>query len=124
MHVPKDWCEDHFHTIDPKTNARGIHIWPFDPSLPVDVRFLTSVRSPKVRMNRHDYFKVLIVLSGTAGSGSRIALCVSTGAMLLSWGAPCITALGLMRVRGSRWLRYSSCLTLYEAMVVQKAMAI
>ena len=66
MHVPKDWCEDHFHTIDPKTNARGIHIWPFDPSLPVDVRFLTSVRSPKVRMNRHDYFEVLIVLSGTA----------------------------------------------------------
>jgi len=66
MHVPKDWCEDHFHTIDPKTNAKGIHIWPFNPSFPIDVRFLTSGRSPKVRMNRHDYFEVLIVLSGVA----------------------------------------------------------
>jgi AraC-like DNA-binding protein len=60
------WCEDHFHTMDPLVNAQGIHLWPFNPSFPVDVRYLTNGHTPKVRMNRHDYFEVLYLLSGTA----------------------------------------------------------
>jgi AraC-like DNA-binding protein len=64
--IPKEWCEDYFRTIDAGINAKSIHVWPFNPSFPVDVRFLTSGLGPKVRMNRHDYFEVLILLSGTA----------------------------------------------------------
>ncbi len=66
MRVLNAWCEDHFHTVDPHVNAKGIHVWPFDPSFPVDVRYLTNGRTPNVRMNRHDYFEVLYLMSGTA----------------------------------------------------------
>jgi AraC-like DNA-binding protein/mannose-6-phosphate isomerase-like protein (cupin superfamily) len=64
--IPKRFCEDHYRTIDPKVNAKGVHEWPFDPRFPVDVRFLTNGRNPNVRMNRHEYFEVLCLLSGTA----------------------------------------------------------
>lgn len=66
MRVLNAWCEDHFHTVDPHVNAKSIHVWPFDPSFPVDVRYLTNGRTPNVRMNRHDYLEVLYLLSGSA----------------------------------------------------------
>lgn len=66
MRVPKAFCEDHFRTIDPQINANSIHVWPFDLCFPVDVRFLTNGRNPNVRMNRHEYFEVLCLLSGSA----------------------------------------------------------
>jgi hypothetical protein len=44
VQIPKGCCEDQFHVVEPQINAKGIHVWPFDPSLPLDVRFLTSAR--------------------------------------------------------------------------------
>lgn len=50
--------------IAPQIRADGVHIWPFDPSLPVAVTFqVFGVRQP-VRMNRHDYFELVYVHSG------------------------------------------------------------
>jgi AraC-like DNA-binding protein/mannose-6-phosphate isomerase-like protein (cupin superfamily) len=66
MRIPKAFREDHYRTIDPQINAKGIHQWPFDPCFPVDVRFLTNGRNPNVRMNRHEYFEVLYLVSGSA----------------------------------------------------------
>jgi len=50
--------------IEPLMNADGIYSWPFDPLLPVDVRFLMFDRRTNLRMNRHDYFELLCVLQG------------------------------------------------------------
>ncbi len=52
--------------IEPQITADGIHIWPFDESFPIDVRFLEFGRRPHVRMRRHDYLEVFYVYSGKA----------------------------------------------------------
>jgi AraC-like DNA-binding protein/mannose-6-phosphate isomerase-like protein (cupin superfamily) len=65
IHLPKRSCRDHFELVEPGINAEGIHSWPFDPSCPVDVLFLT-VNDNRVRMNRHSYFEVLYLCSGSA----------------------------------------------------------
>jgi AraC-like DNA-binding protein/mannose-6-phosphate isomerase-like protein (cupin superfamily) len=49
--------------IETQINAEGVHIWPFEGELPIDVRFLAIERRP-VRMNRHDYFELLYCHSG------------------------------------------------------------
>jgi AraC-like DNA-binding protein/mannose-6-phosphate isomerase-like protein (cupin superfamily) len=66
VHVPKRSCKDHFSLVEPQINAEGIHMWPFDPSCPVDVLFLTESGRHNVRMNRHGYFEVLYLCSGSA----------------------------------------------------------
>jgi AraC family transcriptional regulator, transcriptional activator of pobA len=66
MRPPRKSCEDQFRIVEPQINAEGVHSWPFDPSFPVDVRFLTSGRRRNVRMNRHDYFEVVYLCAGTA----------------------------------------------------------
>ena len=55
-----------FSLVEPQINAEGIHVWPFDPSCPVDVLFLTSSGPQNVRMNRHGYFEILYLCSGSA----------------------------------------------------------
>lgn len=55
--------ENAFSVIDPQINAEGIHVWPFDASCPLDVRFYVYDRRHHIRMNRHDYFE-LFYLSG------------------------------------------------------------
>ena len=53
------------HTIiPPQIRADGVHVWPFDPSLPVAVTFQVFGEGQPVRMNRHDYFEIAYVLSG------------------------------------------------------------
>lgn len=64
--VPTSACKDHFSLVEPQINAEGIHVWPFDPSCPVDVLFLTSSGPQNVRMNRHGYFEILYLCSGSA----------------------------------------------------------
>jgi AraC-like DNA-binding protein len=49
--------------IETQINAEGVHIWPFEPELPIDVRFLAIERRP-VRLNRHDYFELIYCYSG------------------------------------------------------------
>lgn len=56
--------ENAFSVIDPQINAEGIHLWPFDPSFAVDVRFYAYDKRHSIRMNRHDYFEVFYVHSG------------------------------------------------------------
>ncbi len=65
-HLPKKSCRDLFSLLEPQINSEGIHVWPFDVSCPVDVLFLTDDGRRSVRMNRHGYFEVLYVCSGSA----------------------------------------------------------
>jgi len=65
IHLPAPSYRDHFELVEPGINAEGIHTWPFDPSCPVDVLF-EKVNDNRVRMNRHSYFEVLYLCSGSA----------------------------------------------------------
>jgi AraC-like DNA-binding protein len=66
IRLPRDSCRNHFDLVEPQINAEGVHIWPFDAPCPVDVLFLTVDDRHKVRMNRHRYFEVLYLCSGSA----------------------------------------------------------
>ena len=66
VRVPRKSCEDQFRLVEPQINAEGVHLWPFNESFPIDVRFLTSDGRHNVRMNRHDYFEILYLCAGTA----------------------------------------------------------
>lgn len=55
--------EDAFSVIEPQI-AEGLHRHPFDDECPVDVRFLRFGRKRDIRLNRHEYFELLFVLSG------------------------------------------------------------
>ncbi|MGH6631019.1 MAG: cupin domain-containing protein, partial [Burkholderiales bacterium] len=58
--------EDAYSAVEPYINAEGVHLWPFDPLFPVDVHFFTLDGPGNIRMNRHDYFELALVLSGEA----------------------------------------------------------
>ncbi|HLH34644.1 MAG TPA: AraC family transcriptional regulator [Alloacidobacterium sp.] len=64
--LPNASCCDHFDLVEPNINAEGTHIWPFDQSFPLDMIFLTADDRRRVRMNRHGYFEVLFLCSGSA----------------------------------------------------------
>jgi len=51
-----------------KTQIRedGSHVWPFDPTFPLDVRSLTFSSDLHRPLTRHDYFELLYVYSGKA----------------------------------------------------------
>ena len=49
---------------DTQVNADGVHVWHFDPDLPVDVIYHQLSGRQPFRINRHDYFEVIYVLSG------------------------------------------------------------
>jgi AraC-like DNA-binding protein len=66
MQLPKTSYRDSFDLVEPQINAEGVHIWPFDAPCPVDVLFLTIDDRHRVRMNRHGYFEVLYLCSGSA----------------------------------------------------------
>jgi AraC-like DNA-binding protein len=66
FHLPKKSCKDHFSVVEPQINAQGIHKWPFDVFCPVDVAFLTGNDRQRIRMNRHEYFEVSYLCSGSA----------------------------------------------------------
>lgn len=56
--------ENAFSLIDPQINAEGIHVWPFDPSFSLDVRFYVYDKRHHIRMNRHDYFELFYLHAG------------------------------------------------------------
>jgi AraC-like DNA-binding protein len=60
-------CEIEFQVLDPQINAEGTHVYPFEPSFPIDVRFFTLGGGSSVRMNRHHYFELYYVSSGRTG---------------------------------------------------------
>src|ERR1700683_4599275 len=66
VYVPKKSCKDHFSLVEPQISAEGIHKLNFDDSCPVDVQFMIEHGRQNVRMNRHGYFEVLYLCSGSA----------------------------------------------------------
>jgi AraC-like DNA-binding protein/mannose-6-phosphate isomerase-like protein (cupin superfamily) len=66
MLLPKTSYPEQFDLVEPQINAEGVHTWPFDAPCPVDVLFLTVDDRHRVRMNRHGYFEVLYLCSGSA----------------------------------------------------------
>ncbi len=58
--------EKAFAVVEPRINAEGVHVWPFDLSFPIDVRFFDLNGCQNTRMNRHDYFEILYIHSGRA----------------------------------------------------------
>ena len=66
IHIPKKSCKDHFSVLEPQINAQGVHKWPFDEFCPVDVVFFTGDDRQRLRMNRHEYFEVSYLCSGSA----------------------------------------------------------
>ncbi len=66
VRFPRDSCADHFGLVDPQIDAEGVHVWNFDVSCPLDVLFLLESGQQKVRMNRHTYFEVIYLCSGSA----------------------------------------------------------
>jgi AraC-like DNA-binding protein/mannose-6-phosphate isomerase-like protein (cupin superfamily) len=58
-----NWQEA-YPLIQPQINAEGKHVFAFDASFPVDVRFLIFSPQAEITLNRHDYFELLFVHSG------------------------------------------------------------
>jgi AraC family transcriptional activator of pobA len=56
--------ENAFSLIDPQINAEGVHLWPFEPTCPVDIRFYVYDNHQSIRMNRHDYFEIFYLQKG------------------------------------------------------------
>ncbi|HZN11966.1 MAG TPA: AraC family transcriptional regulator [Blastocatellia bacterium] len=65
MALRPSW-ENAYSVVDPQINAEGVHLWPFDLSFPVEVRFFTFGKRRNTRMTRHDYFELLYIHSGEA----------------------------------------------------------
>jgi AraC-like DNA-binding protein len=47
-----------------QVNANGIHVWPFNPAFPIDVVQHRLSGTRPFRMNRHDYFELVYLISG------------------------------------------------------------
>lgn len=59
------WQNDR-SVVKAQIKADGSHVWPFDPTFPVDVRSLTFATDTPRPLTRHDYFELLYVYSGRA----------------------------------------------------------
>ena len=53
-----------FDVLEKGINAEGVHSYPFNPALPIDVAFFIHAGRDNVRMNRHSYFEVIFVYDG------------------------------------------------------------
>jgi AraC-like DNA-binding protein/quercetin dioxygenase-like cupin family protein len=56
--------EDASSIISPQINAQMVHVWPFVPEFPIDVRFLKFGPKNYIRLKRHDHFELLVLHSG------------------------------------------------------------
>jgi AraC-like DNA-binding protein/mannose-6-phosphate isomerase-like protein (cupin superfamily) len=65
LEASQESCKDTFSLVEPQINAEGVHIWPFDAACPVDVLFMNTHDRKRVRMNRHRYFEILYLCSGS-----------------------------------------------------------
>ena len=65
MSVNRDLASaDTFLVTETQVNADGVHEWPFDPSFPVDALQHSLSGTRPFRMNRHDYFELVYLISG------------------------------------------------------------
>jgi AraC-like DNA-binding protein len=51
---------------EPGISAKGIRVYPFDRSFPIDVSFQRAFGSRFVRLNRHEFFEIIYMYSGRA----------------------------------------------------------
>lgn len=58
------FARDRFLVVEEQINADGVHVWPFNPTFPVDVLQHCLSGSRPFRMNRHDYFELVYLVSG------------------------------------------------------------
>lgn len=65
LQLPRGNYEDLLTLIEPQINAEGVHTWNFDAACPVDLLFLIEDSRHRVRMNRHSYFEVFYLCSGS-----------------------------------------------------------
>lgn len=54
------------NVVESQIRADGVHVWPFNPSFPVDVRHFVFDQRRDIRLTRHGYFELLYVHSGRA----------------------------------------------------------
>lgn len=66
VRIPRKLCEDQARVVEPQINAEGVHVWPFAPAFPIDVRFMKIGPGHNVRKNRHDYFELAYLCRGEA----------------------------------------------------------
>jgi AraC-like DNA-binding protein/mannose-6-phosphate isomerase-like protein (cupin superfamily) len=66
IRLAKGSTRNQFDLVEPQIDAEGVHVWPFDALCPVNILFITVDDRRKVRMNRHRYFEVLYLCSGSA----------------------------------------------------------
>jgi hypothetical protein len=66
VRIPQKLCEDQFRAVEPQINAEGVHVWPFDPAFPLDLRFMQIGSGHNVRKSRHDYFELAYLCRGQA----------------------------------------------------------
>jgi len=65
MSVNRDFAsDDTFLVKEAQVNADGVHVWPFDPTFPVDALQHRLSGTRPFRMNRHDYFELVYLISG------------------------------------------------------------
>jgi AraC-like DNA-binding protein len=55
-----------YRFINPRIDATGVHVWPFDHAFPLEIHFWTYDRPSDIRMNRHDYFELILMDRGRA----------------------------------------------------------
>jgi AraC-like DNA-binding protein len=65
LNAPQKSCKDTFSLVEPQINVEGVHVWPFNAACPVDVLFMNTHDRQRVRMNRHRYFEILYLCSGS-----------------------------------------------------------
>jgi len=65
IEMPANWQQsDQFRLLEPQINAQRVHVWPFDSTMPIELRLLDGDGDHTVTKNRHDYFEIFIVCSG------------------------------------------------------------
>jgi AraC-like DNA-binding protein len=94
--------EDAFAVIEPQINADSVHVWPFHPEFPVDVRFLRFGANHDIRMNRHDYFELLYVCSGSVIYQVRDQLCPLETGDLFVMGSTLLHRIARYRTPGMK----------------------
>lgn len=64
--LPELRWENAHSIVESQIKADGLHVWPFNPSFPVEVRSFVFEENHNVRLTRHDYFEIVYVLEGEA----------------------------------------------------------
>jgi AraC-like DNA-binding protein len=54
-----------YRFTEPGITAEGVRVYPFDPPFPIDVSFQKALGSRLVRLNRHEFFEIIYIYSGS-----------------------------------------------------------